>query len=61
MDITARTCRPGEGSKALNRLPQFRAEPSLQFDLVSELQQLRGEESWRRGDGPEFQDAREVS
>ena len=50
MDITARTCHPGEGSKALNRLPQL-AEPSLQFDLVSELQQLRGEESWQRETG----------
>jgi len=30
MDITARTCHPGEGSKALNRLPQL-AEPSLQL------------------------------
>src|SRR5678809_1658257 len=50
MDITARTCHPGEGSKALNRLPQL-AEPLLQFDLVSELQQLRGEESWQRETG----------
>ena len=48
MDTTARTCHPGEGSKALNRLPQL-AESSLQFDLVSELQQFCGEESWGSG------------
>jgi len=50
METTARTCHPGEGSKELNRLPQL-AEPSLQFDLVSEIQQLRGEESWQRETG----------
>jgi len=50
MDTTTRTCHPGEGSKALNRLPQL-AEPLLQFDLVSELQQVRGEESWQRETG----------
>ena len=50
MNITAHTCHSGEGIKALNRLPQL-AEPLLQFDLVSELQQLRGEESWQRETG----------
>ena len=50
MNTTTRTCHPGEGSKALNRLPQL-ADPFLQFDLVSELQQLRGEESWQRETG----------
>ena len=50
MKSTTRTCHPGEGSKALNRLPQL-ADPFLQFDLVSELQQLRGEESWQRETG----------
>ena len=50
MNITAHTCHPGEGIKALNRLPQL-AEPLLQFDLVSELQQLRVEESWQRETG----------
>jgi hypothetical protein len=34
----------------LNRLPQL-AEPLLQFDLVNELRQLRGEASWQRGTG----------
>jgi quercetin dioxygenase-like cupin family protein len=34
----------------LNRLPQL-ADPLLQFNLVSELQQLRGEESWQRETG----------
>ncbi len=50
MDTTIHTCNPGEGSKALNKLPQL-AEPLLQFDLVSELQQLRREESWQRETG----------
>ena len=50
MKSTTRTYHPGEGSKALNRLPQL-ADPFLQFDLVSELQQLRGEESWQRETG----------
>ena len=50
MNTTTRTCHPGEGSKALNRLPQL-ADPLLQFDLGSELQQLRGEESWQRETG----------
>jgi len=43
-------CRPGEGSKALNRLPQL-AEPLLQFDLQKELQQLRQQDSWQRETG----------
>jgi hypothetical protein len=34
----------------LNRLPQL-AEPLLQFDLVNEHRQLRGEESWQRETG----------
>jgi quercetin dioxygenase-like cupin family protein len=50
MNTNTRTCHPGEGSKALNRLPEL-AEPLLQFDLVNELQQLRGEESWQRETG----------
>ena len=50
MDTNTRTCHPGDGSKALNRLPEL-AEPLLQFDLVNELQQLRGEESWQRETG----------
>jgi len=37
-------CHPGDGSKALNRLPQL-AEPLLQFDLQKELQQLRHQDS----------------
>ncbi|MGB9072475.1 MAG: hypothetical protein WCC22_07360 [Terriglobales bacterium] len=44
------TCHPGEGSKALNRLPQL-ADPLLQFDLQKELQQLRQQDSWQRETG----------
>jgi hypothetical protein len=43
-------CHPGDGSKALNRLPQL-AEPLLQFDLQKELQQLRHQDSWQRESG----------
>jgi hypothetical protein len=50
MNTNTRTCHPGDSSKALNRLPQL-AEPLLQFDLVNELRQLRGEASWQRGTG----------
>jgi hypothetical protein len=50
MNTNTRTCHPGEGSKVLNRLPEL-AEPLLQFELVNELQQLRGEESWQRRQG----------
>jgi quercetin dioxygenase-like cupin family protein len=41
---------PGEGSKALSRLPQS-ADPLLQFDLQKELQDLRGQDSWQRETG----------
>lgn len=44
------TCHPGEGSKALHRLPQL-ADPLLQFDLQEELQQLRQQDSWQRETG----------
>ena len=42
--------KPGEGSKALNRLPHL-ANPLLRFNLSEELQQLRNEDSWRRETG----------
>jgi cytochrome c553 len=47
MTMNTSACHPGEGSKALNRLPQL-AEPLLQFDLQKELQQLRKQASWER-------------
>ena len=50
MNTNTRTCHPGDSSKALNRLPQL-AEPLLQFDLVNELRQRRGEVSWQRETG----------
>ena len=59
MTANTSTCHPGDSSKALTRLPQL-AEPLMQFDLVSELQQLRAK-NLGSGDRPELQDAREVS
>jgi quercetin dioxygenase-like cupin family protein len=50
MTANTEACHPGEGSKALNRLPQL-AEPLLQFDLREELRQLRQEDSWKRETG----------
>lgn len=50
MTMNTSACHPGEGSKALNRLPQL-AEPLLQFDLQKELQQLRKQASWQRETG----------
>ena len=44
------TCHPGDGIEALNRLPGL-AEPLLQINFERELQQLRGEDSWRRETG----------
>jgi quercetin dioxygenase-like cupin family protein len=44
------TCHPGDGIRALNRLPGL-AEPLLQIDLERELQQLRQEDSWKRETG----------
>jgi quercetin dioxygenase-like cupin family protein len=44
------TCRPGEGSMELNRLPHL-ASPLLRFNLSEEVQQLRQEESWQRETG----------
>ena len=43
-------CHPGEGAKALNRLPQL-AKPLLHFNMLAEIRQLRQQESWRRGTG----------
>jgi len=42
--------KPGEGSKALNRLPHL-AKPLLRFNLAEELRQLRSEDSWQREAG----------
>ncbi len=50
MTANTSTCHPGDSSKDLNRLPQL-AEPLMQFDLASEIQQLRAEESWLRETG----------
>ncbi len=47
-DLTAH--KPGEGSKALNRLPHL-ANPFLRFNLSDELRQLRSEDSWQRETG----------
>ena len=44
------THKPGEGSKALNRLPHL-ANPLLRFNLSEELRQLRNEDSWQRETG----------
>lgn len=44
------SCRPGEGSKALSRLPHL-AKPLLQFNMLEEIKQLHKQESWRRGTG----------
>jgi quercetin dioxygenase-like cupin family protein len=43
-------CRPGEGSRALTRLPQL-AKPLLQFNMSDEIRQLHREKSWLRGTG----------
>ena len=43
-------CHPGEGVKALNRLPQL-ARPLLHFNMPEEIRQLRQQDSWRRGTG----------
>jgi quercetin dioxygenase-like cupin family protein len=43
-------CHPGDGVKALNRLPQL-AEPRLHFNMLKEIRQLRQQESWCRGTG----------
>jgi quercetin dioxygenase-like cupin family protein len=50
MNANTEACHPGEGSTALNRLPQL-AEPLLHFDLREEVEQLRLEDSWRRETG----------
>ena len=50
MIANTEACHPGEGRKALNRLPRL-AEPLLQFDLREELEQLRREDSWQRESG----------
>jgi hypothetical protein len=50
MNTNTRPRHPGEGSKALSRLPQS-ADPLLQFDLQKELQDLRGQDSWQRETG----------
>ncbi len=42
--------RPGESSKALNRLPHL-ANPLLRFNLAEELRQLRSKDSWQRETG----------
>jgi len=47
MATNLRTCHPGDGIDALNRLPGL-AEPLLQIDLDQELQHLRREDSWHR-------------
>ena len=44
------SCHPGEGTEALNRLPQL-ARPLLHFNMREEMRQLRQQESWRRGTG----------
>ena len=43
-------CHPGEGIRALNRLPGL-AEPLIQIDIKRELQQLRQEDCWQRETG----------
>lgn len=43
-------CHPGDGVKALNRLPEL-ARPLLHFNMRKEIRQLRQQESWRRGTG----------
>ena len=50
MNANTEVCHPGEGSKALNRLPQL-AEPLLRIDLREEVEQLRREDSWQRKTG----------
>ena len=50
MATNLRTCHPGDGIEALNRLPGL-AVPLLQIDLDQELQQLRREDSWHRETG----------
>lgn len=50
MTTIPRACHPGDGRKALNRLPQL-AEPLLQFDLQKELRELRHQASWQRESG----------
>lgn len=43
-------CHPGDGVKALNRLPQL-AKPRLRFNMSEQIRQLHQQESWRRGTG----------
>ncbi len=43
-------CHPGEGEKALNRLPQL-AKPLLHFNMPREIRSLRDEEWWLRRSG----------
>lgn len=43
-------CRPGEGAKALSRLPHL-ARPLLHFNIPEEIEKLHTEESWLRGTG----------
>jgi len=43
-------CHPGDGMKALNRLPQL-AKPRLRFNMSEEIRQLHQQESWQRGTG----------
>lgn len=50
MATNVSTCHPGDGIKALNRLPGL-AEPLLQIDFERQLQQLRREDSWQRETG----------
>ena len=50
MNANQSTCHPGEGTKALNRLP-YLAEPLLRFDLQQEMRALRREDSWDRETG----------
>jgi quercetin dioxygenase-like cupin family protein len=50
MTTIPKACHPGDGRKALNRLPQL-AEPLLQFDLQKELRELRHQASWQRETG----------
>jgi len=46
MAIAKTCCRPGEGTRALSRLPHL-AKPLLRFNLVEEIKQLHKQESWR--------------
>ncbi len=43
-------CRPGEGAKALSRLPHL-AKLLLHFNMLEEIEELHTEDSWLRGTG----------